>query len=923
MLHVRWLSVVLSILGACRDADFGERALAPAPAVMGVAGADGELWVVGAQPGINEEPTVLHRTAEGGFEYVSTGQLQDLWWVHAWSADEVMLAGGGSTVLRWDGTSLARMATPGFGLQTIYGLWGESPDDVWAVGGFAGRDAFVWRYDGEAWHTVPLPDDMPLTASGELPSLFKVWGRSADDVWIVGGLGAVLHWDGRSLEVVPSGTTASLFTVAGNDDAVVAVGGDAQGVVIRDEGDGFVDETPTGAPLLQALWVGPRETWVAGERGYAARKRGRGSYQTVDLGFTTDPASVHAMWSDGSEVWAVGGGVLSPALDDGMVAANVGAGTWRPEPPAPFDPTCPPDAIDPAPDGSMARRWNEQLLNSVRRDIPDPPVHARNLLHTSIAMFDAWAAYQDVAVPVVASEVGSGDRDTAIAYAAFRVLRHRYANAVGGEISLDCYDRFMEVLGLDPTDEHTDGDDAIAIGNRIGQAVIDRFRDDGANKAEGYADTTGWEPGNPVMVVDRPGTPVEDPDVWQQLNLATAETQNGIVLDSSVQPYIGPHWREVEPFALSRDPETGLYGDPLTGSPRVSDPEMVEWVVQVMRKTAELDHLDGVEIDIGPAGRGDNPLGTDDGVGYATNPVTGEPYAPNVVPRGDFARVVAEIWADGPSSETPPGHWTAIANEVSDELADDERVPWGEGEPVDRLAWDVGIYLAVTGAVHDAAISAWELKRESLGPRPITLVRWMAQNGQRTDPDAPSYSPDGLPLVPGLIELITEDSAAPGQRHAHLKFHIGELAVWSWPGEPGDRDAEFTPLRWMRALDWIPYQRRTFVTPAFPGFTSGHSTFSRAAAEALAAYTGSPWFPGGMHEFVAKKDEYLIFERGPSVDVRLQWASYYDAADQAGQSRLWGGIHVWPDDWVGRVNGSRAGLLAADKARAHWEGTAP
>ncbi|MEO0602455.1 MAG: vanadium-dependent haloperoxidase, partial [Myxococcota bacterium] len=612
-----------------------------------------------------------------------------------------------------------------------------------------------------------------------------------------------------------------------------------------------------------------------------------------------------------------------PALDDGLISSTGGDGVWRPE--MPTEPTlvCPDDAVDPHPTGSMARRWNEQLLNSIRRDIPDPPVHARNLLHTSIAMFDAWAAYQDTAQPVVAAELGTGDatdRETSIAYAAYRVLTHRYANAVGGEVSLDCYDRFMDVLGLDPTDDRITGDDAVALGNRVGRAVIDRYREDGANEADGYADTTDWTPSNPVLVVDVPGTPVDDPDVWQQLNLSTAETQNGIVLDSSVQPYIGPHWREVEPFGLVRDPETGLYSDPGPGGPSVSDPGMADWVVEVIAKTAELDHLDGVEIDIGPAGLGDNPLGTNDGSGYDVNPVTGEPYAPNVVPRGDFARVVAEMWADGPSSETPPGHWTNIANEVSDRLTDDELVPFGEGETVDRLAWDIGIYLTVTASVHDAAISAWELKRDSLGPRPITLIRWMAQNGQRSDADGPSYSPDGLPLVPGLIELITEESAAPGERHEALKFHIGEIAVWSWPGEPGDRDGEFTELQWMRALDWIPYQRRTFVTPAFPGYTSGHSTFSRAAAEALTAYTGSPWFPGGLHEFVAPENGYLVFEQGPSVEVRLQWASYYDAADQAGQSRLWGGIHVWPDDWVGRVNGERAGLAASGRARDHWQG---
>jgi len=110
------------------------------------------------------------------------------------------------------------------------------------------------------------------------------------------------------------------------------------------------------------------------------------------------------------------------------------------------------------------------------------------------------------------------------------------------------------------------------------------------------------------------------------------------------------------------------------------------------------------------------------------------------------------------------------------------------------------------------------------------------------------------------------------------------------------------------------------VTPAFPGFTSGHSTFSRSAAEVMTLFTGSPWFPDGLGEFVAKKDQYLTFERGPSVDVHLQWGTYYDAADQAGQSRLAGGIHVYADDFTGRMTGSAAGIGAFNKALEYFAG---
>ena len=112
------------------------------------------------------------------------------------------------------------------------------------------------------------------------------------------------------------------------------------------------------------------------------------------------------------------------------------------------------------------------------------------------------------------------------------------------------------------------------------------------------------------------------------------------------------------------------------------------------------------------------------------------------------------------------------------------------------------------------------------------------------------------------------------------------------------------------------------MTPAFPGFISGHSTFSRAAAEVLAALTGSPYFPGGLGEYVAPAGTYLVFEDGPSVDVRLQWATYFDAADQAGQSRICGGIHLQPDDFRGRIAGSAIGVGAVAHARAYFDGTA-
>jgi len=90
----------------------------------------------------------------------------------------------------------------------------------------------------------------------------------------------------------------------------------------------------------------------------------------------------------------------------------------------------------------------------------------------------------------------------------------------------------------------------------------------------------------------------------------------------------------------------------------------------------------------------------------------------------------------------------------------------------------------------------------------------------------------------------------------------------------------------------------------------------------LTRMTGSPYFPGGLGEFTAPQDDFLAFEIGPSTPVTMQWATYYDAADQAGQSRLWGGIHIEADDFTGRIAGSTVGNDAYDEALTYFDGTA-
>ena len=586
-------------------------------------------------------------------------------------------------------------------------------------------------------------------------------------------------------------------------------------------------------------------------------------------------------------------------------------------------PSCAPPADHP--EWSVARRWDEALLDAIRRSLPNPPVHARNLFHTSVAMWDAWAAYDPTASGYLVKEKDTASdvaaaRNEAISYAAYRVLTARFIKAVGADVSLSEFDNVMDSLcyRLDVTT--TVGNDPAAVGNRIAKTVLDYGLNDGSNQAGGYA-APNYKSVNPPLIVAQPGTIMVDPNRWQPLQILHMISQNGIPVTNGVQQNVGPQWGHVKSFGL---PDGGTAGVPIDPGPppKLGDPAtdqaLKDQEVEVIRDSSLLDPTSSATIDISPGARGNNSLGSNDGTGHPVNPVTGQPYAPDVVNEGDFGRVMAEFWADGPNSETPPGHWNVLANLVSDELSPNLRIG-GTGPVLDRLQWDVKMYFALNGAVHDAAIAAWGLKGDYDSSRPISLIRYMGELGQSSDPSGPSYNKEGLPLVPGLIEVITAESSAPGQRHAALAGHVGEIAVRSWTGTPADPKTQIGGVKWILAVNWIPYQLPTFVTPAFPAWVSGHSSFSRAAAEVLVGITGSEYFPGGVSGYTIKAGS-LKFEAGPTTDIKLQWATYYDASDQAGQSRLWGGIHIQADDFTGRRIGSQCGKTAWTIAQRYYSG---
>jgi hypothetical protein len=584
---------------------------------------------------------------------------------------------------------------------------------------------------------------------------------------------------------------------------------------------------------------------------------------------------------------------------------------------------------------SIARTWDEQLLSAIRIDRPRPPVHARNLYHLSVSMYDAWAAYDTTADQVLhheratAADVDAARRET-ISYAAYRLLRSRFLTSVGAPVTLPALDAQMAALGYDISITTTVGPSPAALGNRIFQTVSTAGLADGSNQANGYAPNNGYVPVNPPLIIAFPGTTMTEPNHWQPLAFSYYVKQNGIIVGATVQSFVGPHWGGVTPFALGGQPHPGnVYLDP--GPPPLlgtaTDAEFKATMLGVIEASAALDPESPDTIDISPGAYGNNTLGENDGHGYPVNPVTGQPYAPNVVPKADFYRVLAEFWADGPDSETPPGHWNVIANYVSDLPTTIKRIG-GTGPVVSDLEWDVKIYLAINGAVHDAAIACWGAKGLYDWVRPISAIRYMCGHGQCSDPQGLAYNPSGIPLVDNLTAVITPADVEPGGRFFHLvEFddggnvvddHVGDIAIRAWRGQPADPHTQVGGVGWILAATWFPYQARTFVTPPFAGYYSGHSTFSRSAAEVMTAFTGSPNFPGGLGEYVIPVG-HLSFEFGPSTPVALQWATYFDAADQAGISRIYGGIHPRVDDRAGRINGHSIGIRAYEKATRYYQ----
>ncbi len=220
----------------------------------------------------------------------------------------------------------------------------------------------------------------------------------------------------------------------------------------------------------------------------------------------------------------------------------------------------------------------------------------------------------------------------------------------------------------------------------------------------------------------------------------------------------------------------------------------------------------------------------------------------------DTSKIKAEYWADGPRSEFPPGHWAVFAQAISRQ----------RGNSVDD---DAKLFFTLGNALMDASIAAWFWKYKWDLARPITGIREQYRGRQ----------------------------------------------VVSWLGP-------YKGYGLVAGETWIPYQELRVVTPPFPEYVSGHSTFSAAGASVLRRFANSDSFGASVtvRAGASRIEPRTADHPGtPAKDVTLYWPTFSAAADEAGMSRRYGGIHFQSGDLHGRSLGAAVGADAWVKAQTY------
>ncbi len=409
---------------------------------------------------------------------------------------------------------------------------------------------------------------------------------------------------------------------------------------------------------------------------------------------------------------------------------------------------------------SVAKVWDEAAIAALRTGGASEPVQARDLFHLSAAMWDAWAAYSPKARGFFVSAKAAPT-----------------ANVEAARETAISFAAYRLLLWRASFGSNLDS---------VFASLSARLRSLCYSPA-----FTGTSGDSPAALGNRIAAAAiafgQNDESLESLHYVDPSyvSQNGplVVAESGSTVHDATFW---QPLALGEKAARGLAGVPSNIQTFVG----AQWgrvrgfaVAPTAKARAALFHAP--------------PLGDPSGAAYKQAAVAA-------------IRATAHRAAAGSIAASSPLAWNVRANTLPE-----------HGTPSARLYGDLRLELALNGALADAAIEAWDAKRTYQSPRPISMIRYLAFEGQSSDPKAASFNAQGIPLVPGLVELVTPSSSKPGERHAALATDVGQVAILSGG-------------RWVLGTRWTP----PAPTPASPGWVSEDSAFAYAANAVLTRLAG-------------------------------------------------------------------------------------
>ncbi|MEM1344646.1 MAG: DUF6851 domain-containing protein [Pseudomonadota bacterium] len=367
-------------------------------------------------------------------------------------------------------------------------------------------------------------------------------------------------------------------------------------------------------------------------------------------------------------------------------------------------------------DPTVSVLWDQAVQQAVVETAPGPTIASRAYALTHTAIYDAFASYDPIATAVSVgdtlqrpdTENTDANKTAAMSWAAYTMLLDLFPQ------SQAIFDETMTALGLDPATAPAEGTPE-ALGVAVANALIAARAEDGANQANGYADTTGYTPFNP--------NPFEINDIarWTPENLPLDPEDA-----DPEQRFLTPHWGEVEPFALE---------DGASLRPPAPEPFFVEGVeASLDLDAATLTLADGTILPV-----------TRDLIGTVINPA----FITQTQEVLDFSagltdrqKLIAEFWEDGGGTAFPPGTWMTFGQFVS--ARDDH-----------SLDQDAKLFFALANAQMDAGIATWESKTFYDYARPVRVVRDLGELGL--------IGTEGTDELTGQNGFVVEAWAGPGE----------------------------------------------------------------------------------------------------------------------------------------------------------------